>query len=126
MSKETKSIGRLGESYSRGYLTRIGYTLLHTPFRCKFGEIDIIARENDILVFIEVKTRRSLKQGSGLEAITYQKQQRIIRTARFFLAKFAPKIAYRFCRFDVIEIRQDLNASNPEIIHIKDAFRADG
>jgi len=122
--KDKKSLGNLGEGFAKGYLTRQGYRIVHAPFRCKIGEIDIIALDNDILVFLEVKTRRSNRFGSPLESVTPKKQRQIIKVAQFFLA-YTRKPAFKLCRFDVLGIVQEPGHSEPKIIHAKDAFRQD-
>lgn len=76
-----RDTGRLGEKIARDFLARRGYHILKTNYRCPHGEIDIIARYQDYLVFIEVRTRRSLKFGSPEESITPAKKERLIATA---------------------------------------------
>lgn len=122
MSLETKCFGSLGEHFARGYLQRTGFIIKYAPFRCRAGEIDIVATEGDTLVFIEVKSRRTSQFGHPVEAVNVQKQRRIIRVARHFLAT-VHHIAYRFCRFDVLGIMQGSSGSSPTVTHIRDAFR---
>jgi putative endonuclease len=122
MSGDKKAFGGLGEGLARGFLTRSGYEIICSPFRCKIGEIDIIARHREILVFVEVKTRRSSRFGSSIEATTPVKQKQIIKVARFYL-KNVNRIQFKFCRFDVIAIDQGQSGSAPDIRHIQDAFR---
>ena len=73
--------GLLGERIASDFLARRGYHILKTNYRCPHGEIDIIARHQDYLVFVEVRTRKSLKFGSPEESITPAKKQRLIATA---------------------------------------------
>ena len=67
------------------YLKKKGYRILEANFRCRFGEIDLIARDGAYLVFIEVKYRSSLKDGDSLEAVNRRKQRKIIRVAEYYL-----------------------------------------
>jgi putative endonuclease len=76
-----RDTGRLGEKIARNFLSGRGYRILETNYRCPRGEIDIIARHQDYLVFIEVRTKRSLKFGSPEESITPAKKERMIATA---------------------------------------------
>ena len=76
-----RDTGLLGEKIASDFLAGRGYHILKTNYRCPHGEIDIIARHQDYLVFIEVRTRRSLKFGSPEESITAAKKQRLIATA---------------------------------------------
>jgi putative endonuclease len=79
-----KSIGDLGESLARGFLESKGYRILDTNYRCPGGEIDIVARQDDFLVFIEVRTRTSLDFGSPEESVTPAKKGRLIATAQHY------------------------------------------
>lgn len=76
-----RDTGILGEKIARHFLTRRGYHILETNYRCPHGEIDIIARHQDYLVFIEVRTKRSLKFGSPEESITPAKKEKMVATA---------------------------------------------
>jgi putative endonuclease len=78
-----------------------GYRILEANFRCRFGEIDLIARDGAYLVFIEVKYRSSLKDGDSLEAVNRRKQRKIIRVAEYYLCMHQEKTDLP-CRFDVI------------------------
>lgn len=96
------SYGAQGESDAADYLRGLGAEILEMNFRCYAGEIDIIARTQDTLIFCEVKRRRNTLYGRPAEAVTPAKQRRIIRTAEFWLATHAmPEMAIRF---DVLEI----------------------
>jgi len=95
-------VGDLGEQAAADYLQEVGYELLERKYRLKIGEIDIIASINNTLVFVEVKTRSSIRYGFPAEAVTYRKQQKIINTALCYLKYINQTTAC--CRFDVIEI----------------------
>jgi len=82
------------------FLQEQGLRIHQTNFRCKLGEIDIIAYDVNTLVFVEVRHRQSQRFGSPAETITYYKQQKLIKTAQFYLQKQRLNIP---CRFDIIE-----------------------
>ena len=75
------ALGAVGESKAASYLKRHGYNILETNYRCRAGEIDIIARKNEFIVFVEVKARKDADFAEAKEYVTYAKQQRIIKTA---------------------------------------------
>jgi putative endonuclease len=99
----TQEIGKQTEQAAKEFLQQHGLTLIEENYLCKLGEIDLIMRDNDQLVFIEVKYRRSCHYGSGYEAVTHKKQKNIINTARYFLAlhKLTENIS---CRFDIVSM----------------------
>jgi putative endonuclease len=106
--------GKQGEEVVAQWLTNRGGKILHHRWRWKRGEIDLIAIESNILLFIEVKTRnRSNWDADGLLAITPQKQATIVRSAELFLLKH-PHLAEYPCRFDVAIVRhQPINCAIP-------------
>lgn len=85
--KVANPLGKLGEDIACTYLANLGYTILQRNFQSRFGEIDIIAFDSKekTIVFAEVKTRTSFLFGTPLEAITYRKLTRMIKTAEYFL-----------------------------------------
>ncbi|MDO4615225.1 MAG: YraN family protein [Lachnospiraceae bacterium] len=118
-NKNTSSIGKEYEEMAAVYLKENGYHLIERNFRCRAGEIDIIAQEGRYLVFAEVKYRSSDLQGGPLPAVSREKQRRISRAALWYLTKKhlgedTP------CRFDVIGITPD------GIQIIRDAFPYQG
>ena len=102
------------EDAAAEYLENAGYKILERNFYTHFGEIDIIAWKDGMIVFVEVKYRKSLKRGHPLEAVTKTKQQRIFKSAVYYLYKEGKENAA--CRFDVIGI---LDGS---VTHIENAF----
>lgn len=94
--------GRLGENISTDYLIKKGYKIIDKNFLCRQGEIDIIAVDKNEIVFIEVKTRTSLKYGNPIEAINKNKIKHIYNTAKYYL--HINSLQDKFVRFDVIEI----------------------
>lgn len=123
MTMRSKILGDAGENVAANYLQNNGYKILAKNFRCsRFAEIDIIAEIADTIVFVEVKTRRSSKFGMPSEAVTPQKQHKIILAANKFLQE--NKLFDRACRFDVVEIFaiNDGEVGNYKINHIQNAF----
>ncbi|MFA5905625.1 MAG: YraN family protein [Desulfobacula sp.] len=119
MPDDRKSLGHQGESLALSFLQANGFKILETNFRTKAAEIDIIARDNETLCFIEVKTRRSIKKGLPRESVTQSKQNKIILGASFYLKK--NKLYESKVRFDVIEVLE--NDGNLEFNLIKNAFQ---
>jgi putative endonuclease len=112
------SAGKDGEQIAVAYLKKKGYRICETNFRCPLGEIDIIAREKDELVFIEVKTRKSSQLGYPEQAVGARKQKKLSQLALWYLQK--KKLADANARFDVIAIT--LLPEENEIKLIKNAF----
>ena len=110
--------GTAAERDAASLLTSAGYQIVERNFRCKAGELDIVARDGDVLVFVEVRSRSDGEHGDAEEMIGRAKQRRVARVARCYLAVAAP--AFEQCRFDVVAI------TGGEAILIKDAFRAGG
>lgn len=108
-------LGNLGEDFAVKYLVKNGYTILERNYRCKFGEIDIIAKHGHTLIFVEVKTRRNTNFGYPVEAITKTKQKHIYNTARYYLLN--SKVRYNDIRIDAIEVY--VQRKNIKINHIR-------
>lgn len=115
----SKQSGSQWEKTAESFLQSHGLKLLQRNFSSRFGEIDLIMEDEKTIVFIEVKYRSDNQHGSGADAVTFQKQGRISRTAAWFLAK-NPRRAEQFCRFDVISINPF--KKDQGINWIKDAF----
>lgn len=120
---KNKILGAFGESLACGYLSECSYRVLERNFSCKAGEVDIIAVQGDVVVFIEVKTRSSEKYGLPSEAVSRTKQRKIIKTALYYLQ--SNRLLDYMCRFDVIEILID-EENNHHINLIEDAFQYSG
>ena len=116
-----KSVGNLGEEIAASYLTGRGYRILERNFRCKGGEVDIIARNpvDKSLIFIEVKTRRGLTYGVPQLAVTSFKQRQISKADLTWLSK--NRLHDTNARFDVIAILLHTDAAH-SIEHIENAF----
>ncbi len=113
-----KKTGEYGEILSRKYLTDKDYNILANNYRTKIGEIDIIAQNKNLIVFIEVKTRRSTTFGLPREAVNYRKQRTLYKLAEQYIQY--NKIKDTDFRFDVIEVRWEKDSYS--INHIENAF----
>jgi len=119
MVSERQTLGEQGERAAITFLKTREYTILETNYLTKSAEIDIIAKDNDCICFIEVKTRRSIKKGLPRESVNYSKQKKIITGATFYLKK--NRLMESKVRFDVIEIFE--KNGNFDINLIKHAFQ---
>ena len=119
MTKERIKLGKEGEKLAIKHLKAQGCTILQRNYRQKAGEIDIIAEDADSLVFVEVKTRRSLQFGQPYEAVTHHKQQQLQRVAQDYLSRNG--IVNRAVRFDVISILLQ-KGNTPEIVHLQNCI----
>ncbi|WP_352419586.1 YraN family protein [Proteiniborus sp.] len=110
--------GIIGENLASNYLLEKGYSILERNFRTKIGEIDIIVKKSNIIVFVEVKARSNTNYGFPYESVNYKKQQKIIRTAQNYINfKGLTNCQYRF---DIIEVF--LKENGNKINHIQNAF----
>lgn len=94
--------GKVGEKEVTEYLKKNGYKIICNNFKCLKGEIDIIAHDNKNIIFVEVKTRTSMKYGEAREAVDINKQKHIYEAARYFM--YVNKIEEAYARIDVIEV----------------------
>ena len=113
-----KSLGLQGEDLAASFLEQKGFTIVCRNYRCRSGEIDIIARKKKLLCFIEVKTRRTRRFGLPQEAVTPAKQYKIGRVAQDFLQRH--KLENWPARFDVIAV--DFSSGGGIINFIENAF----
>lgn len=111
--------GRLAEEAAARLLESKGFKILGRNVRYREGEIDIVAKDGETLVFVEVKARRCGDFGEGAEAVTSRKRGRIIRAALRFLAKMGEEVP---CRFDVVEVKLDNGGRPLGFRHIRGAF----
>ena len=95
-------LGRLGEDFAAGLLIAEGYRVIERNFRCKAGEVDIIAEKNGEISFVEVKTRRTLTFGQPVEAVTGEKQRHLRNTAAYYLRTHAG--CFQAVRFQIVEV----------------------
>ncbi len=114
-----KEIGRRGEKLAVDYLKKNRYLILEQSYRCHLGEIDVIARKRNTLVFCEVKTKMNSSFGEPVEEVDDYKQEKLKRLANYY---FAFKTRQNLqCRFDVISI--NLTAGGEaKVNHLKNAF----
>lgn len=119
MSFKRLALGKSGESLAENFLLKKGYSIIQKNYRTRCGEIDLIARYQDILIFVEVKTRSGIQLGSPLHAVTTRKQKQISKVALEFLSK--NNFFDTDARFDVISIVYK-NTATTEIEHIENAF----
>lgn len=118
MTKERLDLGKFGEELALRKIKRLGYKKIVRNFRCPLGEVDIIARDGDTLVFLEIKTRKGRSIGYAKEAVNARKKRQISKVALAYMKS-------RDCsdlraRFDVVAI--SLGRGKPEIEVIKNAF----
>jgi len=114
-------LGRWGERQARLYLENKGYTIIGQNFRCSAGEIDIIAKDGEWIVFIEVKTRRSNNYGYPVEAVNSRKRMKYIQTALYYLKKH--QLLDKAYRFDIVEVQVG-KQGNHVTNHIINAFQS--
>ena len=121
-STSTRSLGRYGEDLAFKYLQAKGYKILKRNFRCRrFGEIDIVASKAEVLSFIEVKTRASLRYGMPAEAVTLAKQRKIYRVAQYYLQCEGLTSRIPMLSFDVVEIIVE-GAAGVRLFHYPHCF----
>ena len=116
-----QQFGRDGEAAAREALRSRGYVILAERYRVPHGEIDIVARDDETIVFVEVKTRRDRAYGGGAAAVTWRKQRTIVRVAEAFLAR--ARLTHLACRFDVVSVDWP-TGEGPRTEIIKGAFDA--
>ena len=117
-SRVATRLGNEGERIAATHLTERGYHILERNFRCRGGEVDLIALDGATLVFVEVKLRRSLARGAPVEAVTPVKESRVRKAAQVYLA-YSGRVFTRL-RFDVVSIMK--SGKKTDITHLKAAF----
>ena len=114
-----QAFGRAAEEFAARHLESRGCQILAERYRCKVGEIDLIVKDRDVVAFVEVKARRRSGFGDPVHAVNWQKQRRLIATARYFLRLEGP-IGCN-CRFDVVCVR--VRDGRAQATWLRDAFR---
>lgn len=120
MDRSRLNIAKTGESFAAAHLKARGYEILAQNYRSGRGEIDLVAQDGDCIVFVEVKTRRSLKFGTPQAAVTTQKQRQISKIALRYLQAHNQFDAP--CRFDVIAIHLSPQLELLKLEQIENAF----
>lgn len=116
-----RAIGSYGEELATNYLLKKGYVLLDKNYRNRYGEIDLIFKFKDIIIFIEVKSRYNTLYGLPKESVTYFKQNRILSLCNYYI--ITKRLFNYNCRFDVIEIYFNNINNDFKINHLEDSFR---
>ncbi len=102
MTRQRQQVGHAGETAACSYLRRRGYRITETNFRCPYGEIDLIAFQGGLLVFVEVRTRTGSSFGTPAESITGEKIKHLKKTAHYYMqSHYGRELA---CRFDLIAV----------------------
>lgn len=115
MKGHKRTTGDLGEELAKRYLSKKGYKIIERNYRCVLGEVDIIAMKDDILVFVEVKTRKSTDYAPE-DSVTAKKRSKLLTIAKYYQLKLKRDLDIRF---DVLGITL---ADKPEFLHIEGAF----
>ncbi len=119
MTYARQRLGIDGETIACAELEKRGYTIIDRRFRTRFGEIDVIANDRGTVVFVEVKTKTDCSFSDPVEAVTKQKQRRLVSMAEQYAAFH--KLDDTPCRFDVVTV--DASVAPPKVTVYQDAFR---
>lgn len=117
---ERRLIGMEGEAVARRFLEGLGFRIVEENFVCPLGEIDLIAKDGEILVFVEVKARRSARFGTPAEAVHARKQRQILRVAEAYLRERRLKVP---CRVDVVAVEFPPEGSEPRVELFRNAVQ---
>jgi putative endonuclease len=112
--------GEPGETLACEHLQKKGFKILDRNYRCRSGEVDLVARDGVATVFVEVKERHGNSHGEGYEAVTFGKRKRLIRAARLYAASLG--LAETSIRFDVVSVDWLQDDHAPVVRHDPDAF----
>jgi putative endonuclease len=121
MPDNRKKLGSKGEKLAAKFLKRKGYRIVHRNYRCRLGEIDIIAKQDDTIIFVEVRTKQTDEFGAPQYSITAAKKGHISKVALWYIKE--NKLINQSCRFDVVAITFSENSRKPDIEHIENAFQ---
>lgn len=114
-------LGQRGEAMARRFLQKRGYSILESNYRCPYGEIDIVARDRDQTVFVEVRTRLSTAYGTPEESLTPTKQRHMLATSQEYLQRH--EMGEADCRIDLVSIRLGAGSREPRIDHLQHAVQ---
>ena len=120
---DRRTVGKFGETEAVRYLKKKKYEIIDTNYHTKFGEIDIIAKNREYIIFAEVKTRMQGSMFQPRQAVTTSKQNKIKMTAAMYLSRMTENTELQ-PRFDVVEIYapQGRSTQKPDITHLEGAF----
>src|SRR5688572_19458535 len=121
---DRRTLGIDAEAQAREYLRLQGLEIFETNFRCKVGELDLIARDGKVLVVIEVRSRLNMGYGNAAASIDWRKRARIVRATQFFLLK-RKDLRRLPVRFDVVTLDRSAPDAKPTINWIRGAFTTD-
>jgi len=119
-----RELGDRGETIAANYLKQRGYELLETNYRCPWGEVDLILREGDCLVFVEVRARTGDAFGTPAESVTYVKRERLVATAETYLQ--ALEVMPKEWRIDLVSIVFAGAGGRPRVEHVKNIVDVSG
>ncbi|MFI4970190.1 MAG: YraN family protein [Lysobacterales bacterium] len=117
----TRTAGARYEDIALEHLRATGLALLERNFSCRHGELDLVMRDRDTIVFVEVRYRRGGGFGDGIDSVSHAKRGKLVRAAEMFLATH-PRLAHHACRFDVVAVAGDATA--PSLDWRRNAFDA--
>lgn len=119
--RDSRLLGRWGEDLAADYLRRKGYRILAANWRCRFGELDLVAEDGTYLCFVEVKLRKNAAYGPAGAFVDRRKQEKLRAAAMLYLSRRPTDLQPRF---DVVEIYapQGLETGKPELFHLENAF----
>ncbi|MFP4034149.1 MAG: YraN family protein [Desulfovermiculus sp.] len=110
--------GRSGEEMARAFLVGQGYEVISVNWRCRYGELDLVCRNQQIVVFVEVKTRNTSTLETPAEALTHRKQSKLIKSASLFLSQH--KMWHLQSRFDLVSVF--FQTHHCQVDHVPNAF----
>ncbi len=120
---DRRRVGVEGETVARRFLERLGFRIVEGNFACPLGEIDLIAQDGEVLVFVEVKARRSTRFGAPAEAVHGRKQRQILRVAEAYMRERRLRVP---CRVDVVAVEFPAQGAEPKIELIRNAVHQSG
>jgi putative endonuclease len=115
-------LGRMGERLAQEHLERLGYSVVASNYRTRFGELDLIVCDDASLVFVEVKTRRAGAMESALQAVSPTKRKRVRAMAAAWLVEATDRPRSRELRFDVVAVTVDRSGRLVRLDHLEGAF----
>ena len=119
-----QGLGAAGEQLARRRLEEAGLQFITANWRCQAGELDLVMRDGDVLVFVEVKTRRGERLGTAEESVTATKARRLLRAAQEFLAQ-RPDLADLFWRVDLVAVTLAPSGAVDRVTHLVNVIQAD-